>query len=204
MPSEISFKRVKCKPIKNPFKKPEWDKRVLFALLGIFFFLLLIFFLSKIDIGNVGQTISEEQEEGRTAIIRDVIEVEDAEHLNSDRKFIRDITDEVKKFDDIWSEEISDGEYVRVEFEQLLNSESDIKIYPRIVSGNPKIKVHEIDEIEIIAEFTSINSNEYNKVLLTNLVGEQDSFDLKVLDGSIEIEHIVDPFKLNMKKEAKK
>ena len=88
----------------------------------------------------------------------DIIVITKAEHLDSDRNFISGIYEEVKALDDVWSEEISDGEYVRVTFEQELDSSRDITIYPRIVSGEPRIKVYEVNKTELIAEFTSLNS----------------------------------------------
>jgi len=184
----IKFRRVKIK--KTPLPK---GKIILFILLGILFSIFIVSFFNNTGLWNAGSVIFENSEENKTAIIRAVIEVDDAKHLNANRKFISDIIDEVKELDDVWSEEISDGEYVRITFEEELTSESDITIYPRVVSGTPKIEVYEIDGTEIIAEFVNIISNEYNKVLLTNLAGEQDSFDLKIIGGSIEIEHIIDP-----------
>ncbi len=126
-----------------------------------------------------------------------IIEITKAEHLDSNRNFISDIYEEVKALDDIWSETIPSEDYVRITFKENLTNENDITIYPRIINGTPRVEVYEIGGTEIIAEFTSIISNEYNKVLLTNLVGEQDVFDLRVLDGSIEIDYIVDPYYLD-------
>jgi len=116
-----------------------------------------------------------------------------AEHLDSSKNFISDIYNETKALDDVWSEAINSGEYVRVTFEKNLTSENDITIYPRIAGGTPAIEVYEKDGAEIIVEFTTINDDEYNKVYLTNLAGEQDSFDLKILGGSVEFDHIIDP-----------
>ncbi len=196
MQNKIHFKRVKCKPIKSS-KKPEWDKIALYILLGTFFFLFLIFFITKTAPGTIGQVISEEQE-NLTAEIRTVIEITNAQHLDSDKNFISNIFEQVKDLDDIWSEPISSGEYVRITFEKNLMSENDITIYPRIISGNPKIEVYEKGGTEIIAEFRDLISEEYNQVLLTNLQKSQDSFDLRILNGSVEIAYIFDPYQLNM------
>ena len=116
-----------------------------------------------------------------------------AEHLDENRSFISNIYEEVKVLDDIWSENISDGEYVRVRFAINLTSQNDITIFPRITSGNPIIEVYEINSSELIANFGLISSNEYNKVYLTNLEGEQDSFDLKIVGGSVGFDLIIDP-----------
>ena len=122
-----------------------------------------------------------------------IIKITKANHLDSDRNLVSDIYEEVKALDGIWSEAISDGEYVRITFEKKLTSSNDITVYPRIVSGNPKIEIYEAGEEEIIAEFVSLDSNQYNKVYLTNLVGDQDTFDLKIMEGSVEFDHIIDP-----------
>ena len=127
-----------------------------------------------------------------------IIEIISAEHLDENRNFIQDIYDSVKALDNVWSPEISNGEYVRITFEQKLSFWNDITIYPRIVSGNPRVEVYEINSNEKIAEFTDIQSNEYNKIYLTNLQGEQDSFDLRVVDGVLEFDHIIDPVSSNI------
>jgi hypothetical protein len=123
----------------------------------------------------------------------EIIIIIKAEHLNESRDFVEDIYDEVKSRDGVWSEIINSGEYVRVRFEKNLTSENDITVYPRIVSGNPRIEVYEIDKSEKIAEFSSLNENEYNKVFLTGLLGSQDNFDLRIVNGSAEFDHIIDP-----------
>jgi len=107
-----------------------------------------------------------------------IIVITKAEHLDSNRNFISDIYDEVKELDGIWSETISNGDYVRVTFEKNLTNENDITIWPRIVSGTPRIEVYEVDGNEIIAEFTLLNDDEYNKVFLTNL-GQGQCYDNK-------------------------
>src|SRR3989344_4362625 len=98
-----------------------------------------------------------------------IIVITKAEHLDNNRSFISDIFEEVRELDGIWSETINDGEYVRVTFEIPLDSSRDITVWPRIVSGNPRIEVYEAEGNEVIAEFTSLNDDEYNKVYLTNL-----------------------------------
>ncbi len=127
------------------------------------------------------------------AVYEVVIEITKAQHLDENRNFISDIYDEVYQLDDIWSETIPDGDYVRVVFELPLDNTRDITIYPRVITGTPRIEVYEIGGTEVIAEFTSLTSNEYNKVFLAGLQGSQDTFDLLVLDGAIEIDHIIDP-----------
>ncbi len=122
-----------------------------------------------------------------------IIEISKAEHLDENHSFISDIYDKVKELDNIWSKGINNEEYVRVTFEQNLTSNRDITIYPRVINGNPKIEVYEFNGTDLIAEFTNISSNKYNTIYLTNLQGQQDVFDLKVINGTIELDHIIDP-----------
>jgi hypothetical protein len=166
---------------------------------------------------------TDNQSEGvPNAIIRFVIEITKGEHLDSNRNFISDITEQIKYFDGVWTDTINDGEYARVTFEIPLDSTRDITIFPRIISGNPRVEVYEKagghplsitpeektrsgksllqNPDKKIAEFTSLTSNEYNKVFLDGSSGtglpdgySQDTFDLKVIGGDLQFEHIVDP-----------
>ncbi|MBI2451564.1 Ig-like domain repeat protein [Candidatus Pacearchaeota archaeon] len=126
----------------------------------------------------------------------EIIVITKAEHLDSNKEFISDIYEDVRELDGKWSEEIPSGDFVRVKFERKLTNTNDITIYPRKISGNPRIEIYEINGTSTIASFDTLKDNEYNKVFLTSLQGEQDSFDLLVLDGAIEIEHIIDPTQL--------
>ncbi len=121
-----------------------------------------------------------------------VIEITKAEHLDENRVFISDIYDEVKAKDDIWSEPIKEGEYVRIVFEKNLTSEGDITLYAR-ADQSSSIEVYEKDEDELIATFDNINDEAWYKVYLADLMGTQDVFDLKIIGDSIEVDYIVDP-----------
>lgn len=122
-----------------------------------------------------------------------VIEISEAVHLDEDREFISDIYDETFALDNVWSEAIPENHYIRVSFEQNLTSDKDITLFPRTVSGAPRVEVYGVNSTDLIASFDSLNDNQYNKVYLSNLVGEQDTFDLLVVGGSIELDHIIDP-----------
>lgn len=156
--------------------------------LSVFFIVFFLFFIPFAQASLIGDIWY------KTLAFFGIIEITNANHLNSNRIVVSDIYNEVKAQDNIWSEEIPDGDYVRVSFERKLTKENDITIYSRIKSGNPRIEVYEKDENNVVAEFSQINSNQRNKVFLTNLVSEsQDTFDLKILDGSVELDYIVDP-----------
>ena len=128
-----------------------------------------------------------------------VIEISKAEHLDSNRNFISDIYNETKTFDSIWSEAVYSGEYVRVAFKINLIQGSDITVYVRNTQQeNTKIGVYEENKEEKIAEFPVITDEGYYKVYLTNLIGEQNTFDLKIVNENnnsayLEFDYILDP-----------
>jgi hypothetical protein len=121
-----------------------------------------------------------------------IILVTSAQHLDENRTFISNIYDEIKSLDDIWSETIFSEEFVRITFEKNLTSTNDITIYPRIISGNPSIEVYEKNQDTIIAEFNNITEGK-NKIILHNLQEPQDAFDLKIINGSLQFDQIIDP-----------
>ncbi|MBM3231921.1 LamG domain-containing protein [Candidatus Pacearchaeota archaeon] len=126
-----------------------------------------------------------------------IIVIIDAAHLDKNRNFISNIYNETKELDGTWSETIQDGHYVRITFEINLTNEKDITIYPRAANGtlieNVLIEVYEFNSTNIIVTFENISENVYNKVYLTNLNGTQDTFDLRIIGGEIEFDHIIDP-----------
>jgi hypothetical protein len=126
-----------------------------------------------------------------------IIEITNAEHLDENRTFISDIFANVSALDNIWSETIPENHFVRVTFQTELTSDNDITLFPRTINGTPQIEVYEENSSEIIATFSSLTDNEYNKVYLTNLQGTQKTFDLKVINGAIELDHIIDPAQQN-------
>jgi len=121
-----------------------------------------------------------------------IILVSKAEHLDQNLNFIESVYSEVVSLDDNWSPVILDGEYVRVTFEQNLTTGSDITIFPRVVSGNPKIEIYEGGSSLLISEFSHVYDGVYNRKYLS-LAGSQDVFDLKIVGGSVSFDHIVDP-----------
>lgn len=62
-----------------------------------------------------------------------IIEITKAEHLDSNRTFIKDVYEYVKERNDNWTS-IPSGNYLRVTFEEELDSTKDITIYAR--AGN--------------------------------------------------------------------
>jgi len=125
-----------------------------------------------------------------------IIEINDADHLDSNRAFIRDIYENVSRLDNITAT-IPQNEYVRIKFEQNLDSEKDITIYAKS-NDNAIVEVYEKDSNSLLATFNEINEIMSNyRQLLTNLNGTQDTFDLKIIGGSVEFDYITDPTYIN-------
>jgi len=122
----------------------------------------------------------------------EIIVITKAQHLDENRVLVNNIYEQVKALDGNWSEPIPVGHYVRVTFEKNLTSERDITVYARS-SGSSQIEIYEAGMNEIVATSEDITSEKSYKTLLTGLSGSQDTFDLKVIGDSIEIDWIVDP-----------
>jgi len=118
-----------------------------------------------------------------------------AEHLDENRTTISDIYEYIAEQDFNFSEEIPNGHYVRVTFEENLTGENDITVfgYMENESIGTKVEVYEENGTEIIAVFDPLLNFQYHKEFLTNLTGEQDTFDLRVVGDSVRFDHIIDP-----------
>ncbi|DAC71923.1 MAG TPA: hypothetical protein DSN98_07835, partial [Thermoplasmata archaeon] len=121
-----------------------------------------------------------------------VIEIIKAEHLDENRLFLADISDDVKAKDDKWSEPIYNGEYVRVTFEKALDDENDITIFARS-NGISCIEVYAKDSDTLITSFENITGAQRYQILLTNLSDSQTTFDLRTSGDAVEYDYIVDP-----------
>ncbi len=122
-----------------------------------------------------------------------LILVEKAKHLDAQYNKIADIFEEVVALDGNWTNEINDTQIVRVTFEQNLNSGNDITLYLNITSGNPIINVYEKEDNLTLATFDNLTNSVLQKIYLTNLSGEQKTFDLQIIGGSVIFDYIVDP-----------
>jgi intein/homing endonuclease len=63
-------------------------------------------------------------------------------------------------------------------------------------NSNPQptqIEVYAKDTDTLIATFENITTENWHKIYLTNLTGSQDTFDLKIVNGEVEFDYIVDP-----------
>ena len=151
----------------------------------ISFFALIIFLLVLLFLLCINVNAKNTNE--------DIISISNAQLINNSDRTILNITQEVLYLDNVYSSVFSENNTLRVIFEKNLSSVNDITLFPKIISGNPKIEVYEKDKNKIIARFTNLKSGQYNKIFLTNLKGFQDTFDLKIINGSIELDQVIDP-----------
>ena len=125
-------------------------------------------------------------------LVASIILATDGLHLDSNRDYVDDIFYEIRDKDDIWTYAIPAGDYVRVTFEQQISSSGDITIYAKS-SGDATIEVYEKDGTELLATFETINEASHFVVVLTSLVGYQDTFDLKIVGSPVQFDQIKDP-----------
>ncbi|MBT7281884.1 hypothetical protein HN832_00555, partial [archaeon] len=123
----------------------------------------------------------------------EIILITKAEHLDSNRTFVEDVYAEVSVRDGVFMT-IPALDYLRVSFEQNLTLINDITIYARS-SENASVEVYEKDGTELIAGFGIISEDKKYQIYLTNLTGEpQDTFDLKIVEGNVDFDFVIDPF----------
>jgi hypothetical protein len=114
-----------------------------------------------------------------------------AVHLDFDYNFISDIYDEVKEKDDIWSEEINSGEYVRVKFEENLTNENVIDVF---VKGNGSFEIYNVNTTSPLLGSSDIIESadgEWNYITLSEIDEFADVFDFKI-NGILEFDYIHD------------
>ncbi len=128
------------------------------------------------------------------------INISAAQHLDENYSFISDVYNESRYLDGNWTEFINHTEIIRAEFIQNLTANHHVKIYVRNVQGaNTRVEVYVANTTSLVATFPIIDSEGYYKAYLTDMVGMNDTFDLKVIneDGLtekyLEFDHITDP-----------
>ncbi|MDH3611279.1 MAG: hypothetical protein OEM79_05900, partial [Nitrosopumilus sp.] len=129
-----------------------------------------------------------------------VILITAAEHLDSDRNFIADVYDLVSAIDQIYLEDIPEGDYIRTTFEVPISNVNFIDVFAKAnittssqtetVSGF--VEIYEVDSDELIATIGPISEEKMYSAQLTGLSGFQDVFDLKVVGTPIDIDYIQD------------
>ncbi|MDD5340339.1 MAG: right-handed parallel beta-helix repeat-containing protein [Candidatus ainarchaeum sp.] len=125
------------------------------------------------------------------------IEIFKAEHLDESRAFLENIYPQVSARDFVYKE-IPAGHYARVVFEENLSAANDIRIYAKSNYSDASVQVYEKDGTTLLADFGTITADGLYIILLTNLTGIQDTFDLGVSGNPVEFDYIVDPPTVNV------
>jgi|GEM_PF-2049699 len=120
------------------------------------------------------------------------IKIIKAEHLNKNRESISDIYNEVNTKDDIWSEPILNGDYVKITFEKPLRNINDITIFARS-NDIANIEIYTENDDTLISKFEKISDKSWHKIRLSNLSGKHSVFYLRTVGSSVEYDYIVDP-----------
>jgi len=123
----------------------------------------------------------------------EIIYITKAEHLDENYNFIDDVYEEVGDLDGNYSV-ITDGDYLRVTFEQNLTNRKDITIYAR--GNNSEVGVYRLGSSDEIARFENISDKNFSeyKIYLINLSENESysTFDLRSF-GDVEYDYVVDP-----------
>ena len=131
----------------------------------------------------------------------EIIFISKAFLLDQDQNIIADIYDIVKTQDGNYAS-LTDGQYVRTTFEQVLDNTKDVTLYAKAtnIESSATIEVYPVytdengNKIEgsLIATFNDVIDENTYKILLTNLEIPTDTFDLKII-GNVDVDYIVDP-----------
>ena len=131
----------------------------------------------------------------------EIIFISKAFQLDSDQNIIADIYPETQAKDGDYAS-LSDGQYVRATFGQVLDKTKDTTIYARPTDSTQPatIEVYPVytdadgnqTDGPLLATFPTIDHEGVYKILLKNLETPTDVFDLKII-GNVDIDWIVDP-----------
>jgi hypothetical protein len=120
----------------------------------------------------------------------EIIIITRAEHLNESMDFVMDVYQEVSERDNNWIT-IQEENYIRVYFEKNLTKENDITIYAKS-NQSGKVEVYQTNGLKI-ADFGTIIDNKKYQIFLKNITHNQDVFDLKITNGGVDFDYIIDP-----------
>ncbi|MAG02108.1 hypothetical protein CMI42_02120, partial [Candidatus Pacearchaeota archaeon] len=182
--------RVKTKFIKGPTKKDKIKSKISQANPKIIVKTLSSIFLILIILGLfITIALYSNQETTGHSINNNQIKIIKAELLNQNKEPIENIFQLVSEKDDKWLP--INNSYLRITFEQPLNSRNDISLFARSSTQN-KIEAYPLNSNTPIIIFNNISEEKYYKKYLTNLKTPTSTFDLKIT-GNLEIDHIIDP-----------
>jgi len=128
----------------------------------------------------------------------EIIFISKAWHLDSNKEILEDIYDTVATQDQIYAT-VPNGEYVRVTFEQILDSTKDITMYMKPTAGSVPVQIEvypvytgadgiqtQGTKLDLVndgqnPDFTNIDHDGKYRILLQNLQTPTDVFDLKIV-----------------------
>jgi hypothetical protein len=121
------------------------------------------------------------------------INISDAVHLDSDYNEISNIFDSVQSQDDIWSEKIYDGQYVRATFEENLTNGNMINLYGRSFNNkNVWVEIYALNSNVLLGKTGTFSKfGNMQDVRIENLSSPTNIFDLKIVgndSGSVYLE----------------
>lgn len=115
-------------------------------------------------------------------------------HLDDNLSFVRDVYNESRYYDDVWTETIPEGHRVRVTFDKPIRSGNTIYTYAKAVSptGQATLTVYRTNTTEVVARTTLGNASWYAMVV-DNQPFRYDTFDFVLTNGSAQFDYIEDP-----------
>ncbi|HJW19600.1 MAG TPA: LamG-like jellyroll fold domain-containing protein [Candidatus Nitrosotalea sp.] len=122
-----------------------------------------------------------------------IIPISNAQLLDSNRDFVKDVYPQVQARDGNWTGDVPVGNYIRVTFGKNLTNINDITIFAKSNYSDASIEVYQKDSNQLLAHFGTISQDNKYKILLTDLNGSQNTFDLKIVENPINFDYIVDP-----------
>jgi hypothetical protein len=125
--------------------------------------------------------------------IKGIIHISNAQQLDSNRNFVKDVYPEIQARDGNWTGNIPVDNYIQITFGKNLTKNNDVTIFAKSNYSNASIEVYEKNSNHLVAHFGSITQDGRYRVLLTNLNGPQDTFDLKIVGNPADLDYIVDP-----------
>lgn len=118
------------------------------------------------------------------------INVTAAVHLDDAYEFVSNIFDAVMLEDDVWSEAIPEGHYVRATFEQELTNGNVINVRARSAGGY--FVVFEKGTSYEVGRAEPMDGVSRPDIVLTGVTERSDTFDFKVFDAPMEFDYIHD------------
>lgn len=125
--------------------------------------------------------------------IEEDINATSAEHLDSNKNFISDIFAQIEHKDNLWSESISDGEFVKVTYQRNLKNGNSIDVYAK---GEGWFEIYDSKSNLVGISKIFSSTEEWGYIVVGNLSHPIDTFYFKI-KGSLQFDYIHDAATLN-------